>query len=150
MRMSDIVDRLRWRAVNTSTPTATTPMLCAEAADTITTLRAENEKLRAALHEAAVELDACYRAAYPGDHPYSKERLADAMRDNPARAAIAVALEEAARVIGEMPRTHTTVKMCDVMGMKAEVTLTLNNGPAECAAAIRAMIPKEKQDADKA
>ena len=52
----------------------------------------------------------------------------------------AEALEEAARVISEMPRTHTTVKMCDVMGMKAEVTLTLNNGPAECAAAIRALI----------
>lgn len=57
-----------------------------------------------------------------------------------AKAAIAVSLEEAAKVISEMPRTHTTVKMWDVMGMNAEVTLTINNGPAECAAAIRAMI----------
>lgn len=31
--MTDIVERLRWRAENTSTPTATTPMLCSEAAD---------------------------------------------------------------------------------------------------------------------
>lgn len=46
--MSDIVERLRWRAENTSTPAATTPMLCAEAADLITALRAENERLRAA------------------------------------------------------------------------------------------------------
>ena len=53
-------------------------------------LRAENEKLRAALHEAADELDGYYRAEYPGDHPYSKRKLADAMRDNPAR----IALEE--------------------------------------------------------
>ena len=51
-------------------------------------LRAEVERLRAALHEAADELDACYRAAYPGDHPYSKRKLAEAMRDNPARAAL--------------------------------------------------------------
>jgi hypothetical protein len=88
------------------------------------------------------------------DRAELKEKVVAAIRDawnnasndgNPisyylADAAIAVALEEAARVISEMPRTHTTVKMCDVMGMKAEVTLTLNNGPAECAAAIRAMI----------
>lgn len=62
--------------------------LADEAADKIAALRAENEKLRAALHEAADELDAYYRAEYPGDHPYSKRKLADAMRDNPARAAI--------------------------------------------------------------
>ena len=51
-------------------------------------LRAEVEKLRAALHEAADELDGYYRAEYCGDHPYSKRKLAEAMRDNPARAAI--------------------------------------------------------------
>jgi hypothetical protein len=51
-------------------------------------LRAENEKLRAALHEAADELDAYYRAEYCGDHPYTKRKLAEAMRDNPARAAL--------------------------------------------------------------
>lgn len=51
-------------------------------------LRAENENLRAALHEAADELDACYRAEYCGDHPYSKRKLAEAMRDNPARIAL--------------------------------------------------------------
>lgn len=39
--MSDIVERLRWRAENTSTPAATTPMLCAEAADEVTRLRNE-------------------------------------------------------------------------------------------------------------
>lgn len=50
--MSDIVERLRWRAESTSAPTATTPMLCAEAADTITALRAENERLREALFTA--------------------------------------------------------------------------------------------------
>ena len=62
----------------------------ADAAAEIARLRAENEKLRAALHEAADELDGYYRAEYPGDHPYSKRKLADAMRDNPAR----IALEE--------------------------------------------------------
>lgn len=49
---------------------------------------AEIERLRAALHEAADELDGYYRAEYFGDHPYSKRKLADAMRDNPARAAL--------------------------------------------------------------
>lgn len=66
----------------------------------------------------------------------------DELREKMVAAIRAEALEEAAKVISEMPRTHTTVKMCDVMGMKAELTLTLNNGPAECAAAIRAL--KEK------
>lgn len=59
-----------------------------EMADEIATLRAEIEKLRAALHEAADELDAYYRAEYCGDHPYSKRKLAEAMRNNPARAAL--------------------------------------------------------------
>ena len=45
MSESDIVERLRWRAENTNTPNATTPMLCAEAAEAITALRAENERL---------------------------------------------------------------------------------------------------------
>lgn len=58
------------------------------AADEITRLTAEVEKLRAALHEAADELDGYYRAEYCGDHPYSKRKLAEAMRQNPARAAI--------------------------------------------------------------
>ena len=51
-------------------------------------LRAEVEKLRAALHEAADELDGYYRAEYCGDHPYTKRKLAEAMRDNPARIVI--------------------------------------------------------------
>ena len=51
-------------------------------------LRAEFEKMRAALHEAADELDAYYRDEYPGNHPYFKQRLAEAMRQNPARIAI--------------------------------------------------------------
>jgi len=45
-------------------------------------------QLEAALREAADELDAYYRAEYPGDHPYSKRRLAEAMASNPARAAL--------------------------------------------------------------
>ena len=51
-------------------------------------LTADNERLRAALHEAADELDAYYRVEYPGDHPYSKRKLAEAVRQNPARIAI--------------------------------------------------------------
>jgi hypothetical protein len=54
----------------------------------VTRLTAENAKLKAALHEAADELDAYYRAEYCGDHPYSKRKLAEAMRQNPARIAI--------------------------------------------------------------
>jgi len=48
----------------------------------------EIERLRAALLEAAYELDAYYRAEYPGDHPYSRKKLAEAMASNPARAAL--------------------------------------------------------------
>ena len=45
-------------------------------------------QLEGALREAADELDAYYRAEYPGDHPYSKRRLAEAMASNPARSAL--------------------------------------------------------------
>jgi hypothetical protein len=63
-----------------------------------------------------------------------------------AKGVIALALEEAAKVVGAMPRTHTKIKEDhDVLGMTGTWTFTLNNGPAECAAAIRAMI-KEKTD----
>ena len=68
--------------------------------DLITRLRAENERLRAALHEAADELDAYYRAEYCGDHPYTKRKLAEAMRDNPARIAIIIPLTENINVEG--------------------------------------------------
>ena len=51
-------------------------------------LAMENENLRAALREAADELDAYYRAEYPGDHPYSQRKLAEAIAANPARAAL--------------------------------------------------------------
>lgn len=51
-------------------------------------LAIENETLRAALREAADELDAYYRAEYPGDHPYSQRKLAEAIAANPARAAL--------------------------------------------------------------
>ena len=58
-----------------------------------------------------------------------------------ARAAIAVCMEEAAKVVALMPRTHTKIKEDhDVLGMKGTWTFTLNNGPAECAAAIRALV----------
>jgi hypothetical protein len=48
----------------------------------------EIERLRAALREAADELDAYYRAEYPGDHPYNQKKLAAAIAANPARAAL--------------------------------------------------------------
>tara|TARA_R110000868_G_scaffold95713_4_gene263077 strand:+ start:3503 stop:3760 length:258 start_codon:yes stop_codon:yes gene_type:complete len=55
-------------------------------------------------------------------------------------AVVAMVLEEAARVVALMPRTYDKIKQDhDVLGMKGTWTLTLNNGPAECAAAIRAM-----------
>ena len=64
--------------------------------------------------------------------------------DELADAAIAIiradTLEEAARVVALMPRTYDKIKQDhDVLGMKGTWTLTLNNGPAECAAAIRAL-----------
>ena len=49
---------------------------------------AEVIALRAALREAADALDAYYRAEYPGDHPYSQRKLAEAIAANPARAAL--------------------------------------------------------------
>lgn len=52
------------------------------------TLRADNARLRAALAESADELDAYYRMEYPGDHPYNKAKLAQALASNPARAAL--------------------------------------------------------------
>ena len=55
-------------------------------------------------------------------------------------AVVAIVLEEAARVVALMPRTYDKIKQDhDVLGMKGTWTLTLNNGPAECAAAIRAL-----------
>lgn len=114
--MSDIVERLRFRAEENYEMLGNIHEPLLEAADEITRLRAENErltaerdrqydqnaeqviriagldaeneKLRAALHEAADELDACYRAEYCGDHPYAKRKLAEAKRQNPARIAI--------------------------------------------------------------
>jgi hypothetical protein len=52
----------------------------------------------------------------------------------------AICMEEAARVVALMPRTYDKIKQDhDVLGMKGTWTFTLNNGPAECAAAIRAL-----------
>lgn len=48
----------------------------------------EITRLRAALAESADELDAYYRMEYPGDHPYNKAKLAQALASNPARAAL--------------------------------------------------------------
>jgi hypothetical protein len=53
-------------------------------------LTAENAKLRAALRECELELNAFYRMQHPGDHPHSQKELAQAMASNPAT----VALEE--------------------------------------------------------
>lgn len=49
---------------------------------------AENAKLRAALRECEAELNAYYRMEYPGDHPYSQKKLAQAMASNPATVAL--------------------------------------------------------------
>jgi len=56
--------------------------------DQNTRLTAENEKLRAALRECEAELNAYYRMEYPGDHPYSQKKLAQAMASNPATVAL--------------------------------------------------------------
>ena len=57
------------------------------------------------------------------------------------------ALEEAARVVAAMPRTYDKVREdVDVLGIgKGMWTLTLNNGPKECAAAIRALATTPKE-----
>jgi len=54
----------------------------------ITCLTEENERLRAALRECEAELNAYYRMEYPGDHPYSQKKLAQAMASNPATVAL--------------------------------------------------------------
>ena len=46
------------------------------------------ERLRAALRECEAELNAYYRMEYPGDHPYSQKKLAQAMASNPATVAL--------------------------------------------------------------
>jgi hypothetical protein len=51
-------------------------------------LTAENAKLRAALRECEAELNAYYRMEYPGDHPYSYEKLTLAIASNPATVAL--------------------------------------------------------------
>ena len=78
-KRADLVDRLDnpYARGSDDTPEA----LCAEAADGIL-------RLRAALNEAADELDAYYAAEYAGDHPYSVKKLAEAKASNPARAAL--------------------------------------------------------------
>ena len=50
--------------------------------------RVENEKLKAGLRECEAELNAYYRMEYPGDHPYSQKKLAQAMASNPATVAL--------------------------------------------------------------
>ena len=53
------------------------------------------------------------------------------------------ALEEAAAAVESLPRTYDRIKEDhDILGMKGTWTLTLNTGPAECAAAIRALKAK--------
>lgn len=54
----------------------------------ITRLRAENERLRAALKECEEELDGYYHQDYPTDHPYHQRKLKVALQGNPARAAL--------------------------------------------------------------
>jgi hypothetical protein len=78
--MGDIVETLRAAAKHPANGHGPQEWLN-EAADEI-------ERLRAALREAADELDAYYRAEYPGDHPYNQKKLAAAIAANPARAAL--------------------------------------------------------------
>jgi hypothetical protein len=80
--MSDIVERLLLLAAVDNCQASI------EAADTITHLTAENERLRAALRECEAELNAYYRMEYPSDHPYSQKELAQAMASNPATVAL--------------------------------------------------------------
>jgi agmatinase len=42
----------------------------------------------AALRECEADLNAYYRMEYPGDHPYSQKKLAQAMASNPATVAL--------------------------------------------------------------
>jgi hypothetical protein len=112
--MSDIVKRLNRAELYTSGGEVSD--LPEEAADTITHLTAEveklkadfafadaqcakieglflgthkeNEKLKAGLRECEAELNAYYRMEYPGDHPHSQKELAKAMASNPATVAL--------------------------------------------------------------
>ena len=107
--MSDIVERLRngepcraTSGVRCRFMDARYGCLCAIAADEITRLTAEVEqntidfeeyrrdveRLRAALRECEAELNAYYRMEYPGDHPHSQKKLAQAMASNPATVAL--------------------------------------------------------------
>jgi hypothetical protein len=82
--MSDIVERLRAFATLSSMMgdrNSKSALFAREAADEI-------ERLRAALKEAADELDAYYATEYAGNHPYSVAKLAEAKASNPARAAL--------------------------------------------------------------
>jgi hypothetical protein len=82
--MSDIVDRLRdYRGGDVSAWVA-----MEDAADTITRLTAENEKLKAGLRDCEAELNAYYRMQHPGDHAHSQKELAQAMASNPATVAM--------------------------------------------------------------
>jgi len=57
-----------------------------------------------------------------------------------AKVIVPLILEVAAKAVEEMPRTYDKVKEDhNVLGMKGTCTFTLNNGPAECAAVIRAL-----------
>jgi cytochrome c556 len=58
------------------------------AVEKIAKMEAERDRLRAALKEAADELDAYYAAEYAGDHPYMVKKLAEAKASNPARVAL--------------------------------------------------------------
>jgi uncharacterized coiled-coil DUF342 family protein len=105
--MSDIVERLRDTA--SCAGCIVDRERASEAADTITRLTAEverlrsaldeaqqafalesynAERLRAALRECEAELNAYYRMEYAGDHPYSQKKLAQAMASNPATVAL--------------------------------------------------------------
>ena len=59
-----------------------------EARDERDAALADVEKLRAALRECEAELNAYYRMEYAGSHPYSQQKLAQAMASNPATVAL--------------------------------------------------------------
>jgi hypothetical protein len=101
--MSDIVERLRllvpsdssgaaFDGVNEITRlTAEVAMLRSaldEAQQAFALERYNAERLRAGLRECEAELNAYYRMEYPGSHPYSQKKLAQAMASNPATVAL--------------------------------------------------------------
>ena len=57
-------------------------------ADELTSLQAENKRMRGALKECEAEIDQYIRQEYPGDHPVHERRRRRDFSANPARVAL--------------------------------------------------------------